>query len=135
MQNAPEPHARHRLFNALCTARMHRRTALGTVVAALVTSSFVVAARADQAGCTVVLCLANPAGWASIPDCVAPVRAFFRRLAKGGGAPSCGEARVTFSFGAKVIGSTTNSEGVETPITRPTLLMRNADGSTTEIEY
>jgi hypothetical protein len=38
-------------------------------------------------GCTVLLCLAGP--WRSIPECVSPVRAALRDLAKGRGLPHC----------------------------------------------
>ena len=33
-------------------------------------------ASADMSCCTVLLCLASPKGWASIPACVDPVRSF-----------------------------------------------------------
>ena len=40
------------------------------------------AAHADVSGCTVLLCLASPAGWASIPECVSPVGSFLNNLKK-----------------------------------------------------
>ena len=42
----------------------------------LLVSGMSAAARADVNGCTVLLCLASPTGWASIPECVDPVRSF-----------------------------------------------------------
>lgn len=89
--------------------------------------------RADTAGCTVVLCLANPAGWAAIGACVEPVAAWFRSLWKGFRSPSCSESGATFAMGSRVIGSTTNAEGVETPIIETFLVMRGDDGVVREI--
>jgi len=40
-------------------------------------------------GCTVVLCLANPAGWDKISQCVPPIEQLFRDLAEGDSFPSC----------------------------------------------
>lgn len=37
----------------------------------------VVPAGASEWGCKVMLCLANPEGWASVSDCVPPVTAYF----------------------------------------------------------
>lgn len=50
--------------------------------------------RADDEGCTVFLCLSNPAGWAAVAECVAPVQRALKAMAKGR-APQC-----TFSGGA-----------------------------------
>lgn len=45
-------------------------------------------AQADDLGCTVLLCLSNPAGPMAVPACVVPVQKLFAVL-RGGGAPSC----------------------------------------------
>jgi len=46
---------------------------------------------ADTFGCTVMLCVANPAGWASVGACIPPVTQALRRVARGGSWPSCPE--------------------------------------------
>ena len=43
---------------------------------------------ADDWGCTVVLCLANPAGYGAISECLEPVRKMFD-IIRSGGRPSC----------------------------------------------
>jgi hypothetical protein len=53
------------------------------------TTMFGIPANADEAGCTVVLCLLNPAGWADVAECVPPVQDFIWSVASGGGAPNC----------------------------------------------
>lgn len=50
-------------------------------------------AKADQFGCTVLLCMSNPAGWASVPYCVFPVQTALQQLAKGKSWPQCPEAQ------------------------------------------
>lgn len=89
-------------------------------------------ARADTAGCTVVLCLANPAGWASVDECVAPVSAYFRSIRRKFRPPQCAESGATFSFATRVIGSTKTDFGVDVPITETVLVMQHPDGSTQE---
>jgi hypothetical protein len=42
-------------------------------------------------GCVVLLCLAAPS-WRAIPQCVPPIRALFRDLARGKGFPTCAMA-------------------------------------------
>jgi hypothetical protein len=44
--------------------------------------------RADDWGCTVLLCLSNPAGPMAVPACVVPVQKLYAVL-RGGGSPSC----------------------------------------------
>ena len=39
---------------------------------------------ADELGCTALLCLSNPAGWANVPECVAPVKKVLNNLRRGG---------------------------------------------------
>jgi hypothetical protein len=48
-----------------------------------------VAARADDFGCTVLLCLANPAGPMAVAECVSPIKKLYRNLAKGKAFPTC----------------------------------------------
>ena len=50
-------------------------------------------ARADTWACEVVLCLSNPAGWASVGQCVPPIKKLFRQLTKGKGFPRCSPAK------------------------------------------
>ena len=92
----------------------------------------VLPARADTAGCTVVLCLANPAGWASVGECLAPVTAYFRSIRRKFRPPQCAESGATFSFGTRVIGTTVNNFGIELPITETVLVMKHPDGRTEE---
>ena len=89
-------------------------------------------ARADTAGCTVVLCLANPAGWASVSECVAPVEAYFRSIRRKFRPPQCAESGATFSFATRVIGSTRSGVGIEIPITETVLVMQHPDGKIEE---
>lgn len=89
-------------------------------------------ARADTAGCTVVLCLANPAGWASVGECVAPVTAYFRSIRRKFRPPQCAESGATFSFGTRVISTRLNNFGIEIPITETVLVMKHPDGWTEE---
>ena len=89
-------------------------------------------ARADTAGCTVVLCLSNPAGWASVAECVAPVQAYFRSIRRKFRPPQCAQSGATFSFATRVIGTTLSDFGVEVPITETVLVMQHPDGTTEE---
>ena len=52
-------------------------------------------ARADTFGCTVLLCMLNPQGWASVPYCVPPVQAAFALIAKRRPWPQCPEANLS----------------------------------------
>jgi hypothetical protein len=65
-----------------------------TAIALLLCCTTVGESRADDEGCTVILCLSNPAGWAAVAECVAPVQRALKAMAKGR-APQC-----TFSGGA-----------------------------------
>ena len=89
-------------------------------------------ARADTAGCTVVLCLANPAGWASVSECVEPVESYFRSIRRKFRPPQCSESGATFSFATRVIGSKPSGFGVEIPITETVLVMQHPDGTLEE---
>ncbi len=88
--------------------------------------------RADTAGCTVVLCLANPAGWAAVDECVAPVTAYFRSIRRKFRPPMCAESGAAFSFATRVIGTTKSDFGVDVPITETVLVMHHPDGRTEE---
>ena len=68
---------------------MDKRTAL----ALLIFCADVGESRADDEGCTVFLCLSNPAGWAAVAECVAPVQRALTALAK------CRAPQCTFSGG------------------------------------
>lgn len=49
-------------------------------------------ARANDHGCTVLLCLANPAGPMAVSECVPPIRKLYRDLARGKAFPTCAMA-------------------------------------------
>ena len=89
-------------------------------------------ARADTAGCTVVLCLANPGGWAAVAECVAPVTAYFRSIRRHFRPPMCSESGATYSLATRVIGTTKSGFGIEIPVTETVLVMRHPDGTTQE---
>jgi hypothetical protein len=88
--------------------------------------------RADTAGCTVVLCLANPAGWAAVDECVSPVTAYFRSIRRKFRPPTCSESGATFSFATRVNGTTKSDFGIDIPITETVLVMQHPDGRTEE---
>lgn len=52
-------------------------------------------ARADTFGCTVLLCMLNPQGWASVPYCVPPVQKAFALAASRRPWPQCPEANMS----------------------------------------
>ena len=52
-------------------------------------------ARADTFGCTVLLCVQNPQGWASVPYCVPPVQKAFALVASRRPWPQCPEAKMS----------------------------------------
>ena len=107
-----------------------RRLCTGLLAAVPVISAL--PARADTAGCTVVLCLANPAGWASVGECVAPVTAYFRSIRRKFRPPQCEESGATFSFATRVIGTQKSGFGIEIPVTETVLVMQNPDGTREE---
>ena len=49
-------------------------------------------AQSSQYGCTVLLCLSNPAGPTAVAECVPPIRQLWRDLARGRPFPTCEEA-------------------------------------------
>lgn len=64
------------------------RTALAVGIIGLSAS----AARADDWGCTVLLCLANPGGPTQYAACVPPVTRLWSHLKRGGAFPTCSGA-------------------------------------------
>ena len=114
----------------VCRLRALSYLCTGLLAAAPVFSAQ--SARADTAGCTVVLCLANPAGWASVSECVAPVESYFRSIRRKFRPPQCAESGATFSFATRVIGSKPSGFGVEIPITETVLVMQHPDGTLEE---
>lgn len=56
-------------------------------------------ARADVFGCTVLLCMMNPAGWASVPSCIQPVQKAFNLVARRQSWPQCPEANIAARAG------------------------------------
>ena len=52
-------------------------------------------ARADTFGCTVLLCMLSPQGWASVPYCVPPVQKAFSLVASRRPWPQCPEANLS----------------------------------------
>jgi hypothetical protein len=71
------------------------RTRLAAIAAILFLGT---PAKADDAGCTVVLCLLNPMGWAAVAECVPPVQSFVASVIAGGGAPSCSGSSVNMNI-------------------------------------
>jgi hypothetical protein len=57
--------------------------------------------RASDHGCTVLLCLANPAGPMAVAECVPPIKKLFRDLARGKSFPSCAMASAPDAQGGK----------------------------------
>lgn len=77
---------------------MKRGAVLSVAVGLLCALGAVERGRAQDAsfGCKVLLCAAASApGWSGIPYCVPVMQALFRRLAKGGGWPSCPEGNAS----------------------------------------
>lgn len=56
---------------------------------ALFLASIGASANASEYGCTVLLCLSNPAGPKAEAECVQPINRLFRDLSKGRSFPSC----------------------------------------------
>lgn len=55
-------------------------------------TAFPTPASASEWGCTVLLCLANPAGPKAVSQCVPPINKLFEHLAKGRAFPTCAMA-------------------------------------------
>jgi hypothetical protein len=72
---------------------------------------------ADDVGCTIVLCLSNPSGYAAVGECIKPVLDFVQSVGAGGAAPTCdgGSAQMAIGRGKKANQRTidwTDSAGV-----------------------
>ena len=67
-------------------------TAARSLTVALALFQIATQARASEAGCTVIICLSNPEGYATLPACIFPVEDFVRSVGAGGGAPDCAGA-------------------------------------------
>ncbi|TCQ74735.1 hypothetical protein EDF68_11421 [Ochrobactrum sp. BH3] len=57
-------------------------------------------AKADEWGCQVILCLANPGSPTEYAECVPPITKLYKHLAKGGSFPSCSGADFSTSHPA-----------------------------------
>jgi hypothetical protein len=62
---------------------------LKTMALAVMVSSAVGLAHADNWGCEVMLCLSNPAGPRAVPECKGPIDRLEEHLKKGGSFPTC----------------------------------------------
>ena len=60
-------------------------------IALLLASAMPSSARAADSrwACEVLLCASNPGGWMQYAQCVPPIRKLLRKLALGGGFPTC----------------------------------------------
>ena len=96
--------------------RRHTTTVIGTdptrskklglrrnAYAAVLCFTIVCDAKADDDGCTVLLCLSNPAGWSAVTECVPPVQRALKSMAKGrvplcafGGGSGGSDARIVW---------------------------------------
>ena len=93
-------------------------------------------AKADDEGCTVILCLSNPAGWSAVAECVPPVQRALKAMAKGR-MPQC-----TFSGGAgtdaRIVWVTepaTAGDDDSKTVTTRALEFRDAAGVTRRIKF
>ncbi len=59
-------------------------------------------ANADDEGCTVFLCLSNPAGWAAVQECVPPVQRALKAMAKGR-MPQCAFSGIVGGSEARIV--------------------------------
>src|SRR5690606_14069569 len=66
-----------------------RRNGVKRLAIALFLASVGTSANASDYGCTVLLCLSNPAGPKAVSECVPPIDRLFRDLRKGRSFPSC----------------------------------------------
>ena len=103
--------------------------------------------RADDEGCTVFLCLSNPAGWAAVAECVAPVQRALKAMAKGrvpqcsfsGGAGSGGagnsDARIAWVPETAPATAPATADAAETVRQVRVLEYRDAHGTTQRIKF
>ena len=113
---------------------MDKRTAL----ALLLCCANVGESRADDEGCTVFLCLSNPAGWAAVAECVAPVQRALKAMARGR-APQCtfsggaGNSNASIAWMPETVPAT--SDAPKTVIYVRVLEYRDAQGVTQRIKF
>ena len=95
-------------------------------------------AKADDEGCTVLLCLSNPAGRSAVAECVPPVQRALKAMAKGR-LPQCTFTGGTGGSDARIVwlsevapGDTDNSETVRTV---RVLEFRDASGTVRRIKF
>jgi hypothetical protein len=90
-------------------------------------------------GCAVILCLSNPAGWATVAQCVPPVQAAWKDMLKGR-FPTCSystgtsdqaQARMTYVQD----GTTTNGDGDEVPVMVRVMEFRDASGKIQRVRF
>jgi hypothetical protein len=113
-----------------------------TTLALLLCCTNVGESRADDEGCTVFLCLSNPAGWASVAECIAPVQRALKAMTKGrvpqcsfsGGAGNS-DARVTWVPEAAPATSVATADAAETVRQVRVLEYRDAHGTTQRIKF
>ena len=114
---------------------MHRTTIALATALALMNAP----ASADDEGCTVILCLSNPAGWSAVAQCVPPVQRALKNIAKGR-FPVCGYSAGTLDGArARVAymqdGVTTDSDGNEMPRLVRVLEFTDARGATQRVRF
>jgi hypothetical protein len=102
----------------------------------LIIATSTVPVRADDEGCTVILCLSNPAGWAAVGQCVPPVQKALKQMLKGHMPMCSGEAGSMYTRFVDVHdGTSTNSEGVEVIRTKRMIEVGNGTGGVTRVPY
>jgi len=69
----------------------------GAAISISLLTAFSQNAIADEWGCEVILCLANPGGPMQYKECVKPVKKLYRHLAKGKSFPKCSGAGYSVS--------------------------------------
>lgn len=70
-------------------------------------------ARADVFGYTVLLCMLNPGGWASVPACIQPVQAANNPVARRRFWPQCPEANMSAQSPSPGMVDNTSQEGTQ----------------------
>ncbi|UVW30679.1 hypothetical protein [Massilia sp. H6] len=74
---------------------------LGLLMCGLILIIPIGSVRASDHGCTVLLCMANPAGPMAVMECVPPIKKLFRDLARGKAFPKCDMASAPDAPGGK----------------------------------
>ena len=95
-------------------------------------------ASADDEGCTVFLCLSNPAGWAAVSQCVPPVERALKNMAKGR-VPRCEFSGGAGGSDARIawieVPGPLDADGKRTVQTVRVLEYRDAAGATRRLEF